>query len=298
MYSYIHIPFCNNKCKYCRFASVWIIQEKAKKKYLNKLLIDINNYDSKINRLKSIYFWWWTPSILEIDEILNIIQAMKSKFWFYKNIEINLETTPNNITKKNLVWWKKIWINRISIWIQTLNNKSLQEIWRWNKSNIFEALDLIRNIWFENISIDFIIWLPYVSIWEIQNNINYILNKYNFIKHISVYMLEDYYEINDANNKFDKITYPNNWTSLWIKQEDYLFEYINIKNNLKKHWFNPYEISNFAKKWYECKHNKSYWNHSNVIAFGLWAHFFINNSGTIVLKFNFILYSSENSFLI
>ena len=59
-------------------------------------------------------------------------------------------------------------------------------------------------------------------------------------------------------------------------QEDYLWEYVKIKNFLKEKWFNRYEISNFAKTWYKCKHNKAYWNHSDMVAFWLWAHWFLD----------------------
>jgi len=263
MFAYIHIPFCENKCKYCRFASTWISQKDKIEKYLSKLLFDINNYDKKINRLESIYFWWWTPSILSLNQLEKIIITLKNKFWFDKNIEITLETTPNNITESNLIWWKKLWFNRLSIWVQTLNNQSLLEIWRGNKGDIIDSLELIKRILFNNISLDFIIGLPYVKKWEIKNDIEFILDNYNFIKHISVYMLEEYY-------------YPWKWKKISINEEDYLWEYIQIKNLLKSRWFNKYEVSNFAKTLYECKHNKAYWNHSEVLAFWLWAHWFID----------------------
>lgn len=263
MFCYIHIPFCEKKCKYCKFVSIWLSQKEKISKYINKLILDINNLNKKINRLESIYFWWWTPSVLQIFELELIIKTLKNKFWFKKDIEITLETTPKNISKEYLIWLKKLWINRLSIWVQTLNNKSLIEIWRGNKWDIIQSLNLIKNIWFKNISIDFIIWLPYVKIWEIKKDIEFIIKKYQFIKHISVYMLEDHY-------------YPWNWKNISLDENDYLEEYIEVKNFLEVNWFRRYEISNFAKKWYECKHNMSYWNHSDVLAFWLWAHWFIN----------------------
>lgn len=274
MFLYIHIPFCENKCKYCRFASIWIIQEEKISKYINKLLFDINNFDKKINRLSSIYFWWWTPSILNINQLEIIINSLKNKFWFELNIEITLESTPNKITKESLIWWKNIWINRFSIWVQTLNNDSLIEIWRGNKWNIIDALKNIETSFQLSflgekkqeqivISLDFIIWLPYVKVWGVKKDIEFILNNYDFVKHISVYVLEEYY-------------YPWKWKNISIKDIEYLWEYIEVKNFLEEKWFNRYEISNFAKVWFECIHNKAYWNHSELIAFWLWAHWFIN----------------------
>ena len=278
-FCYIHIPFCSSKCKYCRFASFWTTEELKINFYVKHLLNEIKKNKIDFKKLKSIYFGWGTPSVLKIKQLDIIINTLKNKYWFSEDIEISIEATPNTINIDNLKWWKKIWINRLSMWLQTLNNESLVEIWRWNKWEILKALDIIKLEWFSNISIDFIIWLPYVKKWEIEENIKYINDNYDFINHISVYMLEEYYDIpDDKESKFENITYPDNWNKLWLKEEEYLDEYINIKEILSNYSFNSYEISNFAKKWYECKHNKSYWDHSNVLAFWLWAHWYINDT--------------------
>jgi len=261
-FCYIHIPFCTSKCSYCRFASFWNLDSLKVNLYVEKLILEIKNKKIGFNNLKSIYFGWWTPSILEIDQLWRIINALKNNFSFDKEIEINIEATPITVTKENIIWWKKLWINRLSIWLQSLNNSTLLEIWRWEKWNIIDALDKLDSVWFNNVSVDFIIGLPYVKKSETKRDIDYILNRYDFIKHISIYMLEEHY-------------YPWNWTNISINDEDYLWEYIEVKELLNIKWFNMYEISNFAKKWFECNHNKAYWNHSNIIAFWLWAHWYL-----------------------
>jgi oxygen-independent coproporphyrinogen-3 oxidase len=273
-FCYIHIPFCTSKCKYCRFASFWNLGSKKVDLYIDFLLKEIKTNNIDFKNLKSIYFGWWTPSILSIKQLNNIIYTLRNKYQFDNKIEITLEATPITITKENLIWWKNIWINRLSIWIQTLNNESLVEIWRENNKYVIMALDNLKEIWFYNLSVDFIIWLPFVKKWELKKDIEFILEKYNFIKHISVYMLEEYY-------------YPCNWDSLSIWEEEYLDEFIEINNFLKNKWFNRYEISNYTLPWYECKHNKAYWNHSNMLAFWLWAHWFVNN----------IRYSNSENFI-
>lgn len=278
MFSYIHIPFCESKCKYCRFASVWSLNKILVKKYLTHLISDIKNFKRPVENtglLNSIYFGWWTPSILEKNELEEILDTIKNKFWLEKNIEITIETTPKNLIRENILSWEILWINRISIWIQTLNNKTLQEICRDKRDIILNWLEKLRNSKIENISVDFIIWLPYVKSWETLDDIKYILETYDFIKHISVYMLEDYYVEKKDDSNFEKITYPNNRINLWIKEEDYLKEYLEIKNYLETKGFFRYELSNFSKTWYECKHNKSYWNHSENVWFWLWSHSFI-----------------------
>ena len=266
IFVYIHIPFCDSKCGYCRFTSIQNVQKNEIEKYINFLYKEIEDYKlDSWKKLVSIYFWWWTPSILEWIQIKKIINILKKKIKAIKNIEITLETTPKKITKENLILWKNIWINRLSIWIQTLNKKSLEKIGRNNTSSIIN-ISLNNKIYWSiinNISVDFIIWLPYVKKWEIKDNIKFLLNKYNCIKHISVYMLEEY-------------LYPKDWKILWINKKDYLWEYIEICNFLENKWFIKYEISNFALQWYECKHNKAYWNHQEILWFWLNAHSYIN----------------------
>lgn len=285
-FCYIHIPFCTSKCKYCRFASFWNTELLKISLYVGKLIEEIkkSSYSVENENLKSIYFWWWTPSVLSIKQLNSIIKAIKSKYNFDENIEINIEATPITVNQKNIVWWKEIWINRLSIWVQSLNTNTLKEIWRWEKWDIIKALDSLNNEGYDNISVDFIIWLPHVKKWDLKKDIEYLLDNYTFIKHISVYMLEEYYEQWWIDNekwktysKFQNVVYPNDWINLWLEEDDYLWEYVEIKEFLKNRWFNSYEISNFSKPWYECRHNQSYWQHSNVVGYWLWAHSFIND---------------------
>ncbi len=314
MQIYIHIPFCELKCKYCRFASIWQSQNLHINKYVSFLCKEIERVPVPFKTFKevisTIYFGWWTPSVLSEENFKQIFKALRQKFIFSKDIEITIESTPNNITQKNLEIWQSLWINRISIWIQTLNYKSLKEINRWNKWDIEKALGILNshsksisshpNFFLKdgeqrqnnlNINLDFIIWLPYVKKWEILENIKYVLEKYDFIKHISVYMLEEYYSPDKViETKFDNIIYPKDWKNLWIKDEDYLEEYLNIKKYLLEKWFVNYEISNFAKvsplptpllkereqgqeySDYRCRHNMWYWEHKEVLGFWMGAY--------------------------
>ena len=304
MQIYNHIPFCEQKCGYCRFASVWKIQNLHIAKYVDFLCKEIKKIwtsdtnknspiipflkgdEDKNKQISTIYFGWGTPGVLSLKQLEKIFIALKSKFIFSDNIEISLESTPDKITKQNLIGWERLWINRLSMWVQTLNQKSLEAIWRGNKWDIEKALKALtpspsslREREIKNISIDFIIWLPYVVKWEIKKDIEYILKKYDFIKHISVYMLEDYYNPDKIiETQYDNITYPDDWWKMWIAEEDYLEEYSEVKTYLKSEWFTRYEISNYAKPWFECKHNKWYWNHSEVIWFGLWAYWFVDKT--------------------
>ncbi len=310
MFCYIHIPFCQSRCKYCRFSTfVWkadldkeIYVDYLVKNIENNVIASDNEAIQKMwnnilnglfhtsqwqnrewhNLLNSIYFWWWTPTSLSNSQLERIIIALKNRFGFDEKIEITLESTIQNITRENLIIWQKIWINRLSIWIQTLNNESLKEIWRPSRKEIINKLNIIENLFRKkchsleegnlpyicfnwiSISLDFIIGLPYVKKWELSQDLKFILEKYDFVNHISLYMLEEYY------------SYPQKWQEISIIEEDYLEEYLLCKNYLEENSFYRYELSNFAKPWFECKHNKSYWDHSEVIAFWLWSHWFLD----------------------
>lgn len=266
MYYYIHIPFCKSKCKYCSFASfAW--QEDRIEEYLNFLKKEIRNHFSVFNAellsIESIYFWGWTPSILspkQISEILNIFK----EFWnISQYTEITLESNPENLNQEYLKEIYSIWINRISVWIQSLNDKVLSVIWRRPSNLIFEALDNLSKSDFENIWLDFIIGLPNEKQFWVANNIEILLQKYPKIKHVSTYFLE--------------WIYPEKWNELNIWEDHYLEEYEKIIEVLSRFWINKYEISNFTKKWFGCKHNLAYWNHREYYWFWLNASSFVWN---------------------
>ncbi|PZM81969.1 hypothetical protein DLH72_04690 [Candidatus Gracilibacteria bacterium] len=292
---YIHIPFCTSKCKYCRFASFSGLNQLKIENYVKFLCEEIKFFSYKVGNaginsiqnqkitLETIYFGGGTPSTLSISQFERIFDALKQKFLFSKNIEISIESTPENVILENLVSWEKLGINRLSIGVQSLNEKTLEEIARAKKGSILDCLNNLEKFFKEfnggiTISLDFIIGLPFVKKGELLENIKFVLEKYNFVKHISVYMLEEYYDVpEEIDSKFDNIIYPNSWKANSIKEEDFLGEYLSIKNFLEEKGFNRYEISNFSKLGFECKHNLGYWNHKENLAFGLGAHGFLNN---------------------
>ncbi|MCP4523399.1 MAG: radical SAM family heme chaperone HemW [Candidatus Gracilibacteria bacterium] len=275
MFIYVHIPFCDQKCSYCRFASIGSLQKLQIETYVQSLCDEINSSqgDTQSSTAKTLYFGGGTPGVLSENQLNKIITSVKNKYGFSEKIEINLETTPFNVTPENILSWEKLGINRISMGVQTLNNQALEEIQRGNKGNILNALKNLESSKIKNISIDFILGLPYVVKGEILGDIKYIFKKYSNITHVSVYMLEEYYEPDMIiESKYDNVTYPDNWKNMGLQEDEFEEEYTNIKNYLQSEGYNQYEISNYAKKGFECKHNQSYWNHGEVFAFGLGAY--------------------------
>ena len=176
---YIHIPFCERKCNYCRFASIGSTQDFLIKKYVAHLCKEISQPLSPAfvkkgkETISTVYFWWGTPGALGIDELKKIFRSLHNTYTLSKDIEISFETTPNHITRENISAWNDLWINRISMWIQTLNEKSLDAIGRGGKWDIEIALQVLEEWIIQNISVDFIVGLPHVKKWEILQNICY-----------------------------------------------------------------------------------------------------------------------------
>lgn len=230
--------------------------------YIAKLIEEIEKCNVKDKRLKSLYFWWGTATSYTPEELGIIMDKIKEKFTIDEHFEFNLETTPFNVTAENLEKWHNLWVNRLSMWVQSLNDKTLEEITRDNSKVIFEAMDLIENSKINNLNIDFILWLPHVKPGETAKNIEYLLNSYKTVKWISVYMLEDY-------------NYPESWKNISIEEKEYSLEYEKCVETLKKYSIYRYELSNFAKKWFESQHNIWYWSHDEYIGFWIDASSFV-----------------------
>lgn len=257
--AYIHVPFCEKKCKYCSFCSFGLI--KRKKNYLNALLKELK-FLYKNELLETIYFGGGTPSLLHAQDIKSVLDCLNYDF----NTEITLELNPHNITLDKLKSFKEIGINRLSIGIQSFDDEILVEIGRTHNVNeVFETLQNVENAGFENYSIDLMYGLPNQTIknWEKTLNIALETNA----KHISLYGLK----IEDGT--YYKKFPPKNLPTL--DEQALMYEMAVKKINEK---FIHYEISNFARnEKYISKHNSYYWKCKNYYGFGLSASGYIDN---------------------
>ncbi len=259
-HAYIHIPFCLRKCNYCAFVSGFNIENKTK--YLKSLLFEIRK-KYKGEKLKTLYIGGGTPSLLEAYEIKKIIEC----FNFQENCEITLEVNPETVKNEKFKLIKKTGINRISLGVQTFNNNILKIIGRnHSEKDILNAVDIIKNCGFNNISIDLIYGLPTQTLEIFTTDINKALNL--DIQHVSTYGLKI-----EENSYFGKNP-PENLPNDEMQAE--MFNY--LCNKLKENSFLHYEISNFAKAGFESKHNCSYWLNKNYYGFGLNASGYENKT--------------------
>ncbi|MBC7498529.1 radical SAM protein [Candidatus Gracilibacteria bacterium] len=220
----------------------------------------MENSIGKIHK-KTIYFGGGTPSILSQSETQEILEC----FPFYResDIEITIEMNPEDITPEYIAGILTLGIIRISLGIQTLNEKSLKEIHRSDRNMIFGALESINpeikksnnNI---SLNLDFILGLPFVKPGETLAGIRELHKRFPYITHTSVYMLEDE-------------SYPKHWRENSITEDEMQSDFIAIMEYFKTIGWHHYELSNWARPEYESVHNQAYWDHSDTRGFGLSA---------------------------
>ncbi|NCS80549.1 MAG: coproporphyrinogen III oxidase [Ignavibacteria bacterium CG_4_8_14_3_um_filter_37_9] len=266
---YIHIPFCDHKCIYCDFYS--IITHDGIQIYLDALKKEIEyfarNYSAG-RKFTTIFFGGGTPSLLAPHEIEEIIFQLKNNFTVSKDAEITLETNPGTVDKEKLKDFLKAGINRISIGIQTFDDEELKFLTRiHNKQTAIETVWLAKEVGFKNISLDLIFNLPK------QTKEKWMLNLQTAIAlpitHLSAYSL-----ILERGTILNKLVLDK---KVVLQDEDYdaelhemTIEFLNRNN------FVQYEVSNFALKGFECRHNLAYWQYKNYLGFGTSAHSFVN----------------------
>lgn len=259
---YIHIPFCDNICTYCDFCKRYS-DNKIIDKYLNALKEEIkDNYQGE--SLKTLYIGGGTPSSLNIRNLKKLMQIIKL-LKFDRNIEFTFECNPENITKEKLLILKENGVNRISIGVETTNDKLLKYLGRKHDFNLVkDKISLIKEIGINNINIDLIYALPNETINDLKNDLDNIISL--DINHISTYSLEIHNHTILGIHKEKNIN-----EDLDRKMYDFICDY------LKKQKYQHYEISNFCKDNYVSYHNLGYWYNERYYGFGLGASGYIDD---------------------
>lgn len=263
---YIHIPFCKKKCKYCDFIS-FSLDENEHEKYFNSLIKEIQN--CLINKkVSTIYIGGGTPSLVDSKYICQVIDTLKNKFEIEKDAEITIEVNPGTVTEEKLLEYKNIGINRLSIGLQSTQDRILDLIGRIHNYNQFEiTYNLAQKVGFTNINVDLMLAIPTQKEEELIDSLNKVINlKPN---HISIYSL-----ILEEGTELYKLVENKELELLDEKTERAM--YWKTKTILENNGYIHYEISNFAKKSFESKHNLDCWNQEEYIGFGLAAHSYIN----------------------
>lgn len=262
---YIHIPFCKQRCFYCDFPT-FAGKEKFREDYIEALIKEIEEKCSKY-LIKSIFIGGGTPSYLKENELEKLLSAV-SKLNLLEGLEYSMECNPGTVNEKKLKIMKDYGVNRISFGLQSCDNKLLKKIGRIHTFEEFlENYNLARNLGFNNINIDLMYGLPNLTIENWKDTLEKICDLKP--EHISAYSLiieegTAFYKLYEK----DKLELPN-------EDDERVMDKL-TKDILRVNGYHQYEISNFALKGKECKHNKVYWSLEEYIGVGLASSSYIN----------------------
>jgi len=270
---YIHIPFCVKKCSYCDFLSA-PAEADTIKAYVEAIILEIKaSHTEIVVPVPTIFFGGGTPSIIEPQYIVRILEAIRDQFEVEPEAEITIECNPGTVSLKKLLAYKAAGINRISFGLQSADNIELKSIGRIHTYEQFQdSYEMARRAGFDNINIDLIAALPNQTIASWENTVRKVIDLQP--EHISAYslILEEgtklYTVIEmERTNGFDRIPCDDNEREMYYLTNELL----------EKAGYVHYEISNYAMPGYECRHNLSYWAPDHYLGFGIGAASYVGD---------------------
>ena len=260
---YIHIPFCRRKCNYCAFNSK--SGGEAEKNFYVEALIKEINLRRDNSKVETIYFGGGTPTTLTLAQLEKIICAVEKNFNVNERAEITIEANPGTVDENYLRGLKNLGFNRLSVGVQSFDDELLKILGRIHDSRTaVETINLAKKF-FDNVSLDLMYGLPTQTLDNLYCDVE--LVKSLDVAHVSIYGLEI-----EAGTKFFELAQKN---QLDLPDENLCADmYDFITETLPTLGYNRYEISNFAKKNFESRHNVGYWTGKNYFGFGAGAHSF------------------------
>ncbi len=258
--AYIHIPFCKSICSYCDFCKMYY-NENQVQKYLNALEKEIDLY-YKNERLKTIYIGGGTPSSLSISELKQLFSII-NKFRVDKVYEFTFECNVEDLSEELLKLLKENKVNRLSIGVESFNEKTLNILGRKYNFNVKDRINLAKK-YFSNINIDLIYGVNGETLKDLKQDL--IRFTELDLNHISIYSL-----ILENNTILKVSNYQEIDEDLCRDMYDYIVSFLESKG------YEHYEISNFAKSGFRSLHNLTYWYNNKYYGFGLGASGYIGN---------------------
>lgn len=276
---YVHIPFCVRKCEYCDFLSAPAGAD-TQQEYVRNLLLEIEQKGVHCTDYEviTIFFGGGTPSILKAGWIADILDAIHRNFKVRKDAEITIECNPGTLTFEKLSIYKSAGINRISVGLQSASDAELRELGRIHTYEDFlKSYDLIRKKGFSNINIDLMAALPGQTLKSYEQTLRRVLALKP--EHISAYSLiiekgTPFYEKYEAD---ELLREKGEKPQMLPSEETERLMYERTKELLLAHGYERYEISNYARRGYACRHNIGYWRRENYLGFGLGSASLLEN---------------------
>lgn len=269
---YIHIPFCIQKCQYCDFLSA-PSTAKERQEYVESLCQKIHSYGELATafHIVSIFVGGGTPSILEAEQMLKIFDAVWSTFFVDEDAEITIEANPGTVTREKLKAYRQVGINRLSIGLQSTKNEELKILGRIHTYEEFlETYGLAREEGYRNINVDLMSAIPYQTAAGWSETLRQVAE--SGPEHISAYSLI----IEEGTPFYERYGAGRHEEELPDEEEERKM-YWQTKNILNEYGYHRYEISNYAKPGYECRHNLGYWDRTEYLGIGTGAASLIDN---------------------
>lgn len=258
---YIHIPFCKTKCPYCDFYS-FTPSDTQKDSYLKAVLLCLSGYKDKIkDGVDTLYFGGGTPSFFGGERIKKVIEYIKDNYNL-TDAEITVECNPSSVDEELVRSLSEAGVNRISMGMQSAVDNERKALGRLSdREQVEYAVRLFKSHGIDNISLDLMLGIPHQTKESLKESLDFIISQ--DVKHISAYMLKI-----EEGTPYAKMSLP-------LPDEDEVCElYLYASDYLEARGFEHYEISNFALKGFESRHNLRYWHTEEYIGIGPSAHSF------------------------
>ena len=256
---YVHIPFCVRKCQYCDFLS-GPSDEETKERYIEALLQEIHAVEhTEDYEIVSVFIGGGTPSALKAEAIASVMRTLQEKFFFCEDAEVTIEANPGTVDLEKLTIYRNVGINRLSLGLQSTDAEELKLLGRIHSYEEFlKSYEWAREAGFSNINIDLMFAIPGQT-GEAWRQHLYQVAELN-PEHISAYSL-----IIEEGTPFAE-------QNLDLPDEDTEYQmYEDTAEILERYGYRQYEISNYAKQGYMCRHNAGYWQRLEYLGFGLGA---------------------------
>ena len=263
--AYVHIPFCTQICYYCDFSKVFIKNQPVDA-YLEHLIQETRSYE--IGKLRTLYIGGGTPTALSAQQLAYLLTELPKVMDLSEVEEFTIEANPGDLDPDKIAVLKESQVNRVSLGVQTFDNKMLKKIGRSHQEqDIYDNIRHLKQAGFDNISIDLIYALPGQTMDQVKENVAKAIDL--DIPHMSLYslILENHTVFMNRMRR-GKLPLPKE------ELEAEMFEY--IIEELEKAGFEHYEISNFSKPGFESRHNLVYWDNAEYYGLGAGASGYVD----------------------
>lgn len=263
--AYVHIPFCTQICYYCDFSKVFIKNQPVDA-YLEALIKEFESY--QISSLKTLYIGGGTPTAITAKQLDYLLSHLQQHLQLDQLEEFTIEANPGDLTEDKIAVLRQSAVNRISLGVQTFNDKQLKQIGRSHtEAQIYTTIASLKEAGFQNMSIDLIYALPGQTIQQVKENVAKALAL--DIPHLSLYsLILEHHTVFMNKMRRGKLQLPTE------DLEAEMFEY--IISEMEANGFEHYEISNFTKPGFESRHNLMYWNNDEYFGCGAGASGYLN----------------------